>query len=162
MPAVSNTNALRWFVALKLDTYLQRLKVCLLCLALALLCCMLGLGLWQQVRAARQAGETAAAVRADLDSLHTSAVNLEEMTGHANKIAAAVESALPRIHKGLFYLWKHADQSLGHIDAASSQLEKASKDEVGQQRELVDKSKETLQAASGGARSDQARSAAHR
>lgn len=51
--------------------------------------------------------------------LNESAHYLQQATANVQAITDSVNLALPRLHKGLFYLWKHADRTLGHFDAAS-------------------------------------------
>lgn len=73
----------------------------------------------------------------DLSPVNQALRNVRDTTGNVQQITADVNGAMPRIHKGLFYLWKHADRTLGHFDEAS-------KEEVKQQKAITEATVETL------------------
>ena len=67
-------------------------------------------------------------------SLTSASRDVAAMTAQAR---TAAPLAARRVEKGTFYLWKHADQTLGHLDAMSGDWRE-------QQKRVADKSLDTL------------------
>lgn len=62
----------------------------------------------------------AANTSAVLAPLAPAAGDLRKTSAHVEKITGEAEASVPRVKKGMFYLWKHADRTLGHLDQASA------------------------------------------
>jgi hypothetical protein len=65
--------------------------------------------------------------------------NLASAASHVNSITDAADKALPEVRKGVSLLWKHADRTLGHLDAATA-------DSRAEQAEIATKTKGLLDA----------------
>jgi len=71
--------------------------------------------------AKQKAPQLLAAAASALHNTATATANIESATAGAAAIAAAERASLPEYHKAAFDLWRHADRTLGHIDAATAQ-----------------------------------------